>query len=139
MKATPGDVFEVEHETGFRYVQLRACDAVYGDVLDVDTQTYADPTEDPNRLTFSKTVIFPLSAASNEGLNVKCIGRARMPKLGMPAFKVAVRDANGEPIYWWIWKGGGITLAPPDCDLDDLPDRRILRMADLLALWHSAR
>lgn len=135
MNAAPGDVFEIRLDDGFGYVQLRACHAVYGDILDVDMRKYEVSPQDPERLVFSKTVIFPLRALSNGSISGSLTGHQRLKRSGTPEFKFAVRDGSGDPIYWWTWNGNSISPAAADQDLDHLPERRVLTATELLALW----
>lgn len=135
MSAIPGDIFEIPLADGFGYVQLRARHAVYGDILDVDLRKYPAGGQDSGQLVFSKTVIFPLCPISNGSVSGRPAGHLRLKSSDAPLFKFAVRDPSGTAIYWWIWNGSGIFLATPDQPLEDLPERRVLSRAELLALW----
>jgi hypothetical protein len=41
----------------------------------------------------------------------------------MPRLKFAVRDEDGQPIYWWLWDGDTIEVASTDMNIAALPER----------------
>jgi len=132
----PGDVIECPRAGTFRYARVLHIHPTYRDVLALDPGRYAAPAG-KDTLTFSRIVMAPLSYHIRRDPS---LGRVR-PDLRsqraapFPTFKFAVRDAAGAPIYWWLWDGDAIRIAPPEEDLAALPDRRLASLDDLFAIW----
>lgn len=129
-------VYEVTLPTGFGYVCVLHRHPTYGDVLGVDPTVCERPSPDPTGIVHEQVVIFPIEAAIKaQSLSARHVGDRVVEEPPPLCFKFAVRDKNGDPIYWWLWDGDEIKIAGDDLDLDAMPERKVLTPQELIALW----
>ena len=138
----PGSIVEISLIDGFGYVQVSHLHNIYQEVLKVCTKSFAEPLPDPQVLAFEKVCLFPLSAAIVSGQlqgSVVAPDRRRetesLNKTPFPLFKFAVRNEQGEALYWWLWDGEQIELAAEDTDYNNLPVRRVLMVDEFREMF----
>lgn len=63
--------------------------------------------------------------ASTPGVTVP--GRAAVPDRDrtFPVFRLPIRNRVGEVLYWWVWDGEGLTVAPQG-STEDLSIREVM-------------
>jgi hypothetical protein len=132
-----GDVARVEIEGSHFYAKCLSVHPTYGEILTLDLQRYEEPVQSACDLTFSEFVIFPLSQALDGGrLHGQVEGHlSTITPSVMPRFKFAVRDGDGQPIYWWLWDGNTIEIASTDMNLAALPERKMTTLSELISRW----
>ena len=138
----PGSIVEIELTSGFGYVEVCHLHDTYPEVLKVCTKKFAEPVEIPQALVFDQICIFPLTMVIASG---KLPGKIIYENVGnnsrfnkapsFPLFKFAVRDKDGEELYWWLWDGENLELAGKDTVLSDLPERRVMLLNEFSALF----
>jgi len=129
-------IYEIALPAGFGYVAVILRHATYGTILGVDRTLHQIQQRDLTGFTADQIVIFPLEAAVKaQTLSARHIGERPVADVPRLCFKFAVRDKDGDPIYWWLWNGDTIEIAGDDCDLSQLPERTVLTQKELVALW----
>lgn len=134
-----GTVYEIALPNGYGYVRVLRHHPTYGEILTVDQTVYGTPLQDVSALAADKIVIFPLSAtARSQEVSFRRMSDTLTAPETPFLFKFAVRDQNGDPIYWWLWDGDEIQISGDDKDIADLPERKILTKKEFLSMWRGS-
>lgn len=132
--AVPGDIVEIETEAGVRHVQVTHLRAPYPDVLRAiaPNPAAANPVEIAKGKTAFTAMVELSRALRDDSVAMRVIGHATIPQehRAFPTFRLPIRNRDGEIVYWWMWDGEGLTVAPEAAETD-LPIREILPVAEL--------
>lgn len=129
----PGDIVAFETASGTRHVQVTHLRAPYPDVLRAIVPNGGSA---PQEIATGRTAFIAMAelarafAGGTEGARI--VGHAPIPQeaRAFPAFRLPIRNRAGEIVYWWMWDGDGLSIAP-DADDTDLPIREVLPVDDL--------
>ena len=130
---SPGDVLEVETESGIRHVQVTHVRAPYPDVLRAIGPADTDSAEAIAKGATAFVAMVELARAlRDDRFPVRLIGHATIPAQdrAFPTFRLPIRNKAGEVVYWWTWDGEGLTVSP-DAGETDLPIREIMPVQEL--------
>lgn len=131
---SPGDILAIETARGTRYAQVTHLRAPYPDVLRAIRPTPGAGT--PETIAKGATAFVAMvelgRALRDEAVSVKVVGSAAIPQAdrAFPKFRLPIRNRAREIVYWWLWDGDGLSVAPEDGG-GDLPIREIMPVAAL--------
>lgn len=133
---TPGDVVAIDTGSGVRHVQITHSRAPYPDVVRAlhPSPTAATPAEIAGGETAFVAMVELARNLGQEAMTTKVIGTSALPPScrAFPTFRIPIRNASGDPVYWWTWDGESLALAPEAADMD-LPLREVLPFETLRA------
>ncbi len=130
----PGDIIEFATDAGPRHAQVTHLRAPYPDVFRAIAPNPAATT--PAEIAKGKTAFTAMvelgSALRHDGAALRVIGHATIPQesRAFPTFRLPIRNRDGEIVYWWMWDGEGLSVAP-EAEETDLPIREILPVVEL--------
>lgn len=135
----PGDIIEIRTEHGLAYVHLTHHHDSYPPVVRVlkDVRS-CRPVDLPAYAAETPHVIamIPLKQALDRlGLPHEKAGYVELPQpeRRFPTFRIAIRDKNGEIVYWWFWDGQGLSYSTElDAIQKTLPLREVMSSTRLL-------
>lgn len=134
-----GQIIEFQTEVGLRYVQVTHRHPSYPEVVRAIEGVYSkrpELAELANSAT-AFSALCPISDILGSGnLNASAIGQAPLPEHAtvFPTFRTAIRDRNGDVVYWWFWDGEGLRFdANPGPDTNDWPQREVIGSRELLS------
>lgn len=133
-RLSPGDILALDTGNGVRHVQITHLRAPYPDVLRAIEPI--NETADPEEIAQGKTAFTAMvelgRALSDDKVSTKVVGHATIPQecRPFPKFRLPIRNREGEIVYWWMWDGEGLSVAPEAGDTD-LPIREILTIDNL--------
>ena len=130
----PGDIIEFDTDAGPRHAQVTHLRAPYPDVLRAiaPNPTATTPAEIANGKTVFTAMVELSRGLRDNGSALRVIGHATIPgeSRAFPTFRLPIRNRDGEIVYWWMWDGEGLMVAP-EAGETDLPIREILPVAEL--------
>ncbi|MCV0396594.1 MAG: hypothetical protein K5872_12870 [Rhizobiaceae bacterium] len=136
----PGDIFELDGESGPVLVQLTHRHGTSSDVVRVLPRGDARDLEAVARQEALMVAMVPLSGAIESGrLKARRLGSAAIPEAAraFPTFRMAIRDkkdgVRGDVAYWWFWDGEGLVYsADPPAESEHMPYREVLSVDEFL-------
>lgn len=140
----PGDIVEIDTDSGLAYVLVTHDHASYPTVvsgLATGCKQRPDNLDDLAKAgAYLFTVMIPLEAALRKlGHRGALVRSITLPPAAarFPTFRMPIRDKQGNIVYWWFWDGRGLSYS---VDLDEeqsvMPLREVTsagRFGDLLA------
>lgn len=131
----PGDILAFETQKGARYAQVTHLRAPYPDVLRVlnPVQGTASAEELAKGETAFVAMVELGKAMQDDTARPRVIGSAAIPQAhkDFPTFRLPIRNKAGEIVYWWMWDGDGLSVAPDDVDMV-LPIREVMPVSVLM-------
>jgi hypothetical protein len=133
MKLVPGDIVEIEKDSGLCYVQVTHDHPSYPEVVRSLPGIFAARPQDLGKLARSDSrfsAMVPLAAAiEGRKISASLVSNAPVPEAyaAFPTFRVPIRDQQGDIAYWWLWDGSGLRYEiESDETIADLPLREVM-------------
>ncbi|SLN09698.1 hypothetical protein ROJ8625_00062 [Roseivivax jejudonensis] len=112
---TPGDIVEIETDSGKAYVQVTHNHSSYPPVVRALDGLHESRPDDLEGLATGATRfvgMIPLGSALQKlGRTCEVVAHVDVPEdqKPFPTFRMPIRDKKGEIVYWWFWDGRGLS------------------------------
>lgn len=110
----PGDIIEVEIQSGLTYLQVTSLHPSYPEVIRHIEGVYHSRPSDIETMPIHQSRILgmaPVAKLIESGSIIgRKVGTANIPHnfRTFPTFQMPIRDRQGQVVYWWFWDGEGI-------------------------------
>lgn len=134
-----GAIVEIRTAAGLAYAQYTNHHPSYGEVVRILPGLHEQRPDDFAWLVQSEGgthVLLPLKkAVGRDGAPLAVVGWQPVPpsQKRFPTFRMAVRDRQGNIVYWWLWDGAMIWHQKElSSDQQQLPFRAVLSLDELI-------
>jgi len=137
---SPGDIIEIEIESGFTYLQVTGLHPPYPEVIRHIEGVYPNKLSDFEFMAKRQSKIIgmaPVASLIEEGSVIgRKVGTAKIPECfrAFPTFQMPICDSEGNVIYLWFWDGDGIWYDDETTSVSEqeLPKRQVMTAKMLL-------